>query len=397
MLGAFAVETLSATWFLKIPGAVPFFSVTYFLSGIGISFLLLRFPAVSLPIPERKALHAPVNHYRLIVAGLVMLATWSWCRYWFDEMPIDISNADMLPIIRVMGERFVAGRQSHIYDSIPWIWHGTQPIYLPAMWLPYVPALWLGIDMRWIAIAGLLFAFIVFLFLYRASTHSYLSFLLGALAFLLFWWIVADNTPGIVSVAEEGTVIGYYVLLVLALVSGKPWLTGIAISLCMLSRYALVGWLPAFILYLVLEKKWGRLFRITMTGLVCFVLLFLLPVGWVTFLRLAGLPGDYVNFAARVWKDSPDVFSNAPAFAWFFGPHHIVLLHRLLLLLSFTAPPIFLLSAYRKYRGVNLPLATLKLSLVVFYCFIDVPYLYLFYTSSFVSLIIVTLLLREPA
>jgi hypothetical protein len=395
MLGAFAVETFSATWFLKIPAAAPFLSVTYFLSGIGISFLLLRFPALSLPTPDRKALHAPVNHYRLIAAGLVILATWSWCRYWFDEMPIDISNADMLPIIRVMGERFIAGHQSHIYDSIPSIWHGTQPIYLPAMWLPYVPAIALGIDMRWIAIAGLLFAFIVFLFLYRANTHSYLSFLLGALAFLLFWWIVADNTPGIVSVAEEGTVIGYYVLLVLALLSGRPWLTGIAISLCMLSRYALVGWIPAFLLYLVLEKKWGQLLKITLTGLLCFVLLFLLPVGWATFLRLAGLPGNYVGFAARVWKDSPDVFSTAPAFAWFFGPHHIPLLHGLLLVLSFASPLLFLLAAYRKYHASNLALATLKLSLVVFFCFIDVPYLYLFYTSSFVSLIIVTLLLRE--
>src|SRR5579872_5096507 len=375
MLGAFALETLSATWFLKIPGAVPYLSITYFLSGIGISFLLLRFPPLSLPIPGQKTLNSPLNHYRLIAAGLIILVSWSWCRYWFDETPIDISNADMLPIIRVMGERFIAGRQSHIYDSIPSIWHGTQPIYLPAMWLPYVPAIALGIDMRWIAIAGLLFAFIVFLFLYRANTHSYLSFLLGVLAFLLFWWIVADNTPGIVSVAEEGTVIGYYVLLVLALISGKPWLTGIAISLCMLSRYALVGWVPAFLLYLALEKKWRQDLAIAVSGMLCFVLLFLLPVGWVTFLRLASLPGDYVAFAARVWKDSPDVFSTAPAFAWFFGRNHIVLLHGLLLVLSFTTPLFFLMAGYRKYRGINLPLATLKLSLVVFFSFIDVPYL----------------------
>ena len=43
----------------------------------------------------------------------------------------------------------------------------------------------------------------------------------------------------------------------------------------------------------------------------------------------------------------------------------------------------------------NIPLAALKISLVVFYCFIDVPYQYLFYTSSFVSLIALALLMRE--
>jgi hypothetical protein len=389
LLLAFATETGSVTWCLKIPGAAPWLSLVYGSSGIAIGWLLTRVPALALPTVQKNWWKTPAIQHRFIVTVLAGLALWSWCQYWFDEMPIDITNADMLPIIKVMGERFIAGQRSHIYDSIPWIWHGTRPIYLPAMWLPYVPAIFAGIDMRWIAVSGLLFAFAAFLFLYRPSRRPG-GFYLGILTFLLFWWIVADNTAGIVSVAEEGTVIGYYVLLVLALVSGKPWLTGIAISLCMLSRYSLVGWIPAYVLWLVLEKKWKDLGIVTLTGILCFVLLFLLPVGWATFLRLAGLPGDYVSFAARVWKDSPDVFSGAPAFAWFFGPHRTWLLHRLLLVLSFATPLTFVL--YRR-RAANLPLAALKLTLVVFYCFIDVPYLYLFYTSSFVSLIAVTLAL----
>jgi len=55
-------------------------------------------------------------------------------------------------------------------------------------------------------LAGLLFAFGAFIVLYRPSS-SRSAFFLGVLAFLLFWWIVADNTPGIVSVSEEGVVI----------------------------------------------------------------------------------------------------------------------------------------------------------------------------------------------
>jgi hypothetical protein len=341
----------------------------------------------------------------LIIAGLMVLATWTWCGFWFEEMPIDITNADMLPIIKVMGERFIAGQHGHVYDIIPWIWHGTQPIYLPAMWLPYVPAIFLRIDMRWIAVVGLLFGFAVFIFLYRPAFGSdaslpadrrrgYTSFFLGVLAFLLFWWLVADNTAGIVSVSEEGTVIAYYVLLVLALISGRPWFIGVAISLCMLSRYALVGWIPAYLLLLTIEKKWRQLSIITLTGMLCFVLLFLLPVGLNTFIRLAKLPGNYIAFAGRVWKDSPDVFSNAPGFAWFFGANRVGMLHGLLVSLTFLVPPLFILAGWR-FRGTNLALAALKAALVVFFCFIDVPYLYLFYTSSFVSLIALTLLLRQ--
>ena len=405
VLIAFAVETLSVTWLLKIPGWAPFFSILYFASGVSISVLWLLLPVVRLPLPGRKDLNRHTNHYRLIGIGLVALAMYSWCRYWFEEMPIDITNADMLPIIKVMGERFIAGQHSHVYDSIPWIWHGTQPIYLPAMWLPYVPAIWLGIDMRWITMAGLLFVFGVFLFLYRPAGHRYLSFFTGVLAFLLFWWIMADNTPGIVSVSEEGIVIAYYIFLVLALVSRNAFLTGIAISLCMLSRYALIGWVPVFVLYLLLEKKLRQLSILSITGLLCLLLLFLVPVGWSIFWRLAELPKNYIAFAGRVWHDSPDTFSTAPAFAWFFGPQRIALLHRVLVTLSFGVPWFFVLTSRwvaKKWeaagdprRIANIPLAGLKISLVVFYCFIDVPYLYLFYTSSFVSLIVITLLLRE--
>jgi hypothetical protein len=393
LLAAFAVETLSSTWCLKLHGWTPLFSVLYLLSGLAIAGALLRVPALRLTAPGNKPWLNPGYQRGAIGIGLTALALYSWCLYWFDEMPIDITNADMLPIIKVMGERFIAGQHSHVYDPIPTIWHGTQPIYLPAMWLPYVPAIALGIDIRWIAVAGLLFAFGAFILLYKPS-NSRPSFLLGVLAFLLFWWIVADNTPGIVSVSEEGVVIGYYAFLVLALLSGKPWLTGIAVSLCMLSRYALVGWIPAYIVWLLLDRRRKHLSVISLTGILCFFLLFLLPVGVVTFMRLAHLPGNYIGFAARVWKDSPDVFSTAPGMAWFFGRNGTAILHGLLILFSFTLPMVFTVFAFRR-RLNNIPLAALKLSLVVFYCFIDVPYLYLFYTSSLVSLIILALVIRD--
>src|ERR1700744_3643728 len=109
LLIAFTVETLSVTWCLKIPGWAPFFSVLYFTSGIAIALLLLFFPALSVPAPARMAWKLPANHHRLVITGLAALVLYSWSQYWFEEMPIDITNADMLPIIKVMGERFLAG------------------------------------------------------------------------------------------------------------------------------------------------------------------------------------------------------------------------------------------------------------------------------------------------
>ncbi|HEX9510631.1 MAG TPA: hypothetical protein VF939_09110 [Puia sp.] len=397
ILAAFAVETLSVTYFLKAPGGTLFFTLLYFIAGIAIAVLLLSFPELKLPRIELRKQNTRLNHYRLIVIGLMALMTYTLCQYWFDEIPLDINYADMLPIIKVMDQRFVDGHWKQIYDNIPSIWNGVQPIYLPSMWQPFVLAVILGIDMRWITVGGLLLAFGIFVFLYRPDPRRYSSFFLGVLAFLLFWWLLADNTSGVITVSEEGVVIAYYTLLALALVSGNSILCGIAVSLCMLSRYALVGWVPAYLLYLLLVKRQRQMVFFCITGLACLLLLFVLPVGWPTFMRLLQLPGNYIKFAGIVWQDSPDVFSTGIGFAGIFGSHRIALLHGILVGLSFMVPSVFIVICCwrgKKKKMANIPLAALKISLVVFYCFIDVPYLYLFYTSSFVSLIALALLMR---
>ncbi|MHA4812157.1 hypothetical protein ACX0G9_28945 [Flavitalea flava] len=397
ILTLFAVETLCVTYFLKIPGGTPFFSILYFISGICISFFLLAAPELKIPRLGWSKENRRLNLYRLVICGLLGLVMYNLCLLWFDEIPLDINYADMLPIIKVMGQRFAGGHSRQVYDLIPWIWNGVQPIYLPAMWLPFVPAVVLDLDLRWITVAGLFFSCSIFIFLYRPQRSSYRSFFLGVIAFLLFWWIFADDTPGVITVSEEGLVIAYYVLLVLSLLTGNALLIGIAASLCMLSRYALVGWIPAYVLFLVLNRKWKQSAIFIFTGLACFVLLFLLPVGWPTFMRLAKLPADYVQFAAVVWEDSPNVFSTGSGLAWLFGPKRIRLLHTLLIALSFLVPLAGMLYCYfrnKTKKMANIPIAILKLTLVFFYSFIDVPYLYLFYTSSFVSLILITLVIQ---
>lgn len=402
ILAAFGAEVLCASYFLKIPHAHGVAAVLYTLAGLFTAVLLLYAPPVALP---RRSAHADGAgkwwkqrslHYRVVIIILLALAMYNLCQLWFDDIPFDINYADMLPIIKVMGQRFASGHSREVYNVIPWIWNGVQPIYLPAMWLPFVPAVVMNIDLRWMTVAGLLFSFSIFLFLYRPVLRSYLSFFTGVLAFLLFWYLFADDTPGVITVSEEGVVIAYYVLLVLALITENALLIGIATSLCMLSRYALVGWIPAFMIYLAFRREWKKMGVFVVTGMACFVLLFLLPVGWTTFMRLAKLPGEYIHFASVVWKDSPDVFSTGLGFAGFFGPGRVNLLHYLLIGCSFIIPSgcmLLLCLRGRSRNFANLPLAVLKIALVIFYTLIDVPYQYLFYTSSFVSLILVTLVI----
>jgi len=398
ILAAFALETLSATCGLLIPHVTLACSFLYFAAGLYLGVRLLSVPQLKLaPLSLGERLNR-TNHFRLISIALLALVIYDICKLWFDEIPLELNYADMLPIIKVMCQRFVSGHSRQVYDVIPWIWNGVQPIYLPAMWLPFVPAVVLDIDLRWITAAGLLVTFSIFLLIYRPVAGSYRSFLNGVLAFLLFWWIFINNTPGIITASEEGVVIAYYCLLVIALLSGNSFLVGIAASLCMLSRYALIGWIPAYFLYLLMRRKYRQSIIFAVTGLACFVLLFLLPVGWSTFMRLAKLPGDYIHFASRVWRDSPQVFETGLGFARLFGPKGVSILHTLLISVSFLVPLAGVIFCYFRSKSrpmANIPLALLKMSMVVFYSFIDVPYQYLFYTSSFVSLLLVTLVVQQ--
>lgn len=399
LLLVFTVETLCATYGLKIGNHSAVVSVIYFIAGTSMSLLII---CISPPEKNRVNPFVPnkFNRYFRVMVFLIMsVMAFIVARYWFDLIPIDIDYADMLPVIKVMNERFVAGEWRHVYDNIPEIWNGTNPVYLPAMWLPFSPAVLFNFDMRWITVACLLFVFGVFLFKLDFSKKNIISFFALMIAAILFWWVFAeDDAHGFLSMSEEGVVILYYSLIVLALFSGNIILIGMATSMCVLSRYALIGWIPAFIFYLALNKKKRELIVFVCTGIACFFILFIFPFGWNAFTRLLALPGKYVDFAKLVWKDSREVFWLSLGFAKFFGPQNAALLHSLLITLTFIVPIAFVGICFyfrKKYKIYNVPMAALKISVVIFLNFIDVPYLYLFYTSSFLSLMIVGSLLKR--
>lgn len=77
---------------------------------------------------------------------------------------MDYHDADMLPIIKIMNRRLINGQRLYVYDTIPEIWKGIQPVYLPAMWMPFgIPTL-LNIDLRWLTAVCLVVVFSFFIF-----------------------------------------------------------------------------------------------------------------------------------------------------------------------------------------------------------------------------------------
>ncbi len=392
LIAAFGVESFCVTYGLHWPELVPFLTVVYPIMGliIALGFILLPKAAFALSIHKTMT---PIGIKRRLVAILLKtIALIYFSIELFRATPLSIDLADMLPIMKIMATRFCNGHIAQVYDKIPEIWGGIQPIYLPAMWMPFAIPVALHIDMRWVTVGGLFLAFSLFLTLIRPFKRPYPVALLSIIATLFFWWLFKADLYNFIPLTEEGIVVGYYSLLVLSLLNGNYWLIGISIALCTLSRYSFIGWIPAFAIYLLLEKKWKAIGQITLGGCVTVLLLCIVPFGWKPIQLIAALPKEYINFSKRVWEDSYDFFFETMGFAKFFGPERIALQHSLLVYCSFILPSLFVvicmaLKNKYQYKMHNIPLASLKLALVVFYNLIDVPYLYLFYTSSFISLL----------
>ena len=377
------LQVLSATYFLEIPNFQALDSFLFLFTGVGISFCLLQIPAIQIrkvSILNRQLL------LKLLVIGLLLPISYQLARHIMDDNPLRYENADMLPIIKSMNQRFLNGQWKQVYQPIPEIWNGIRPIYLPAMWMPFGLSLIFDFDIRWITVCGIWLS-VILCALPTWKKISLAIFLMIAFLILLAWFHTNDDN-GVIELTEEGVVFFYYSLLTTALVLNNPWLLGISVATCLLSRYSFIGWIPFTVLYLLLRKEYKFLSRTSiMAAIVALVLI--LPFGIGPLIYHLHLHDDYISHAARVWHDEPDTYFETLGMAKFFGASHIKLLHFILVGGSFLIP-LSLLLFFRKKISTqpNILLAGFQLTLTFFYNFLDVTYLYLYYTPVFVSLLI---------
>jgi len=359
-------------------------SIMFLIAGVGISLCILKISPLKLQrikVANRQLL------FKLIFVVVLLPVSYQLARHIMDRTPLQIEYADMLPIIKTMCRRFLNGEWKQVYRPIPSIWNGVQPIYLPALWAPFISALIFDFDLRWITVCGIWLS--VLLCVLPSWKSGWRPFVLSAALAVLVAWLHLDAGNNVIRLTEEGVVFFYYVLLAVAIMINNPWLLGTAVALCLLSRYSLIGWIPFAFLFLLATRHYRFLFKTIGATLFLTLLVLILPFGLQPLLFHLHFQQDYILQAAKVWRENPEYFYHSLGMAKFFGPSHIGLLHSILVVGTFLVP-IALLFAIRKknYTQPTMLLAAFQLSVTYFYNFIDVSYLYLFYTPVFVSLVI---------
>jgi hypothetical protein len=391
MLLLAGVQAWLCTYALWLPWAV-WMPALFFLNGCVFTLLLIKQPALQVAV-NASALLRPWKWLLLLIGTIY---SYQLARIILDKTPVSIEHADMLPIIQVMGKRFLHGDWHKVYAPIAEIWNGIQPIYLPAMWLPFTLADLLHFDPRWVTVGGVWIAVIgiVWQLKYLRSVGVWLVL---AIICMVLWWLHTETRNNLFRLTEEGVVIAYHVLLVFTIAARKPVLLGLALSACLLSRYVLVTAIPAVLLWWVLHKEWRLLLKTAVTVLIC-CLLTILCFGVTPFEQMLRIPATYVEHAARVWQEHPEYFRYTTGLAALFGPDKIVLQHQLLLIMGFALPLLFagwMFWGNQQRLLPNAEMAIATLAITVFYALVDVPYLYLYYTPVFWYLAIAVLALRQ--
>lgn len=394
------IETLCLTYFKLVPLLAESNALVYVISSIAIVACALYFAYYAKPvnISEDKVWLLP---QALLSVGMLVFLTVLYYNFGvqaYANGPVSHVDADMLPLIKKAGERFISGHDVYANPiNEPGLWPGSYIPYLPAMWLPFVPATLLGIDIRWTLLAASLLGYIVMLPaivrlpLKRATLAIPVLFTLFFILTKFYTWEDKQHFFTLTQEAVPGLI---YLLLFVALMSRRVWFIAIMLALCTLSRYSVVLFIPVYVLWLLVDRDYKNLLRFLWVYGAVILCLFILPFFIKRPTYFLNLTAAYQTHAVKFWdlRINNEIPAGNLGLAYFIG-YNVPLLQLLqpaMLTLSglLFAAWLFL---YYKFRSSIMQhkeiwvMAGFKLSLVLFYNFITMPFQYLFIVPTIVS------------
>lgn len=399
------LELLFTTWLTGALGSYVSPLVVLGLS-LGIAILFLK---IAVRTGEVQPLAA------LVPARLITLGQWAlflgiscyiiaklqhlWAmEYTYHE--VGKMNSDVIPQITTLVERFLHGEQP--YYPIKFTEYSLYPTYLPFQWMPYIPLQLLNIDLRWLPTMAMWAACCYFFLRHRKTAAGGLWDMVIPIWPLVLWaaYILHDNRMFIFLV--EGLIAGYYFLAAESIKSHKAMLIAISVSLCLLSRYSIIFWVP---LCMLLHFASGK--RRDALVIAAVAIGFFLVFYWLPFLRRDAsvfINGYtyHTNAAHDEWLRDIATHQGKvylynglgfTSFAMLLLPGnegHILMLYKNIHLFMCALTILVLALMYirnkDKYPLHTFLLFSFKVYLTIFYAFIQIPYKYLFFVPVVVSL-----------
>lgn len=379
----------------------------------GAATLTALLPLVWVAMSERgpqSLLATPPPWRRFFLPGLALaglLAVTPLFPAIFAQMPLDVANSDITPQIRVLVQRFLRGEMPY-RPITDWGYELFSP-YMPMQWLPFALPEIAGFDYRWMAyavFAGAAAWFAVYLSRLQLPLMLQISL---ALVPAVFLWVLTDSKNfTILGRTVEILIAGYYLVLALSLMSKSDAVRVLGLLLCLLSKYAILFWLPLYALSLLLYDNKRSALRIGI--LLAGGLLFLYVLPFLTRDPAIFLKGYayHKQVSFNLWHPmhwqpadaKPFLLFEGMGFAgWFYDTlSGDVAAKQAMLTLVQLAGSIAIVAVsglwyhfrLREKLGYRLfLLLSLKLYLTWFYAFIALPYEYYYIVPLMISLVVI--------
>ncbi len=335
------------------------------------------------------------------------------------EVPIRISESDIIPAIRIYVRRLLWG--SDVYRELtPELGYLAYPTYLPGTWLPFTLAEVGNFDYRWLAfgslLLGMMAAWAWLGWLRRPWPETLLKAALPVA--LTYYALPADPSPYVYTV--ETLVAGYVLLLGAALLTRSVALRALALLPVLLSRYFVLIWVPLLGLLIWWEEGWRRAMIFGGLLLALLTATYLWPIWRHDPGLMARVQTGYQEVAVNEWQHlNPatgrpyHAFNGLGLAPWFYpAPATVPNLRRAvdrMRLVQLAALGVVLAGCavgwwwHRRRHGPDpaqarwVALVSLKLFLVVFFALLHVPYAYMVLVSVYLTSLLVVFSPGLPA
>lgn len=332
--------------------------------------------------------------------------------------PIDdfytATSSDVVPAIGIMVDRFWNGVFPYTFIEIE-EWGFTYrllPGYLPLTWMPFLGAKMLNVDYRLYAF-GILHLSLIALywrFIFKEPSN-FIRFFAIILPFSFLYLFSFFNFE--LKFVVEPMIVGFYLLLILSFFSKRNWSIILTLVICLLSRYSVVLFVPLIFFVLALEKGWLTSFRISLGVGLGILLIYVIPFLSKDFSVLENGFNTYTKTTLEAWELSNkqplesnySIFNSGVGMSIFAYRHldkpieeKLDIFKKTHLLLSILVVIILAvfywkMQSYYDYRIFLL--GGLKVYMVIFYDFIQYPFVYLFLVPTFISLPMIYISLRK--
>lgn len=173
---------------------------------------------------------------------LTIVLAYEELRKLWVEFPNPAQFSDVLPQLEAQYQRFSRGEMP--YAPVPLPTHTPYPVYMPLHWLPIGLSSWFGIDTRWagfglLAIAAGIYGYWVG----RQNAAAWARIATLFLPSLGLWGFILWGRLEL-AVSFELVIAAYYLVLAAGLLGRHVPTIVLGLTLCLLSRYTLLFWLP---------------------------------------------------------------------------------------------------------------------------------------------------------